>query len=129
MKRNMESWRIQFEQTLDGGDRNTQLAFDGERCVGLAAIYRTEDSDEGELLMMWVAPASRGTGAASGLIENLVSWAAHSGMTTVVLSVTKTNLRAIRFYEKSGFVPTGRDVEIDAARGLFGLEMSRLLEE
>lgn len=123
LKRDLASWEEQLASTTSGGFRNTQFAFEDGKCVGLAALYREATATSGDVIMMWVDPCARSSLAASSLIENLLKWAEESGLLTVQLSVTDTNTRAIRFYEKHGFILTGEEVDIDPARQLRGVRM------
>ncbi len=128
LERGFDSWQEQIDSTVRGADRNTQLAFSDDSCVGIASVYRQDDSSVGELLQMWVAPEFRGSEVASQLVSNLIDWACESGFKELVLSVTDSNERAIHFYEKVGFATSRKRVEIDSDRGLFGREMVRPLE-
>jgi RimJ/RimL family protein N-acetyltransferase len=76
--------------------------------VGLVAGYGTDDEPGvRHLVSMWVAPSSRGTGAATALAEAVVAWAADDGARVVSLWVADGNERARRFYERLGFAGTG----------------------
>jgi len=127
LQRDHGSWRDQLFLTTTGGDRNTQFAFSGEQCVGIAALYRETSLLEGELIMMWVDPEYRGTDAASLLVNDLLSWAKDSGLDTVYLEVTDSNARAIKFYTNLGFCDSGETVEIDSDRNLHGIRMIQRL--
>ncbi|GAA5509106.1 GNAT family N-acetyltransferase [Novipirellula caenicola] len=124
IKRDHASWRDQLLSTSHGIDRNTQLAFAAEKCVGLAALYRDQDTASGEIVQMWVAPDHRGSPAASMLLGQLRIWAAEVGIHHLNLSVTNTNGRAIKFYENQGFLSTGECVSTDRNRELQGILMT-----
>lgn len=80
---------------------------DGEP-VGLVAGYATSDGgDVRHLVAMWVEPASRGSRAATLLVEAVRAWAAADGGRVVSLWVADGNDRARRFYERLGFTGTG----------------------
>jgi ribosomal protein S18 acetylase RimI-like enzyme len=123
MQRDEASWAAQLNSTIAGSLRNTQFAFEGESCVGMAAVYREQGAPGGDLIMMWVATECRGTSAASLLVRALLKWARELGFDTVSLKVTGSNVRATKFYEREGFSSTDEEVEIDAERGLFGVRM------
>ncbi|MGJ8655936.1 MAG: GNAT family N-acetyltransferase [Akkermansiaceae bacterium] len=125
VERDFESWREQIESTVSGVGRNTQFAFDGDECIGIAALYREEGAEAGDVIMMWVSPEARGTGTAGLLVENLLSWASEVGMRDVLLNVALANKRAIRFYENCGFEDTGEVVDCDVSRGLKAIRMSK----
>ena len=54
---------------------------------------------------MYVEPAHRGKGINSLIIEELRLWAQSRGITELRLDVYHLNTRAIRAYEKAGFIP------------------------
>lgn len=56
---------------------------------------------------MWVAPEARRTGVGRLLVDAVVDWARAAGATSLRLDVADDNLRAVRFYERLGFEPTG----------------------
>lgn len=127
LMRDQSSWEEQLFSTTSGVHRNTQFAFEGDNCIGIAALYREPLAMSGDIIMMWVDPAHRGSRVASSLVENLICWARECGFDSITLSVTDTNGRAIRFYENRGFCATGETVDIDEKRGLRGIRMRRLL--
>jgi len=123
IQRTESSWLEQLATTTSGDLRNTQFAFDGDNCIGIAALYREADAPAGAIIMMWVAPEYRGTAAASTLVQSLLDWAKKAGHDSVSLSVTDTNDRAIQFYKNCGFELTGESVDVDAKRNLRGVCM------
>jgi RimJ/RimL family protein N-acetyltransferase len=56
---------------------------------------------------MSVQSAYRGKGVGAGLIEGARDWSRVFGVEKLVLNVVPQNARAIRFYEKMGFIPEG----------------------
>jgi ribosomal protein S18 acetylase RimI-like enzyme len=127
--RDRTSWEEQLFSTVSGDMRNTQFVFSGDECAGLAALYREADAPSGEMIMMWVAPRYRGSGAASTLVHALLRWADECGFRSVGLVVTDSNSRAIQFYENQGFIPTGDRVDVDENRSLRGIRMETKLRE
>ena len=104
LERSDASWREQADRTAQGLDRATFLALADDEPVGVAALYRDEERLEvGEILQVWVAPAHRGTRAASDLLDAIFEWAKGNDFRTVLATITKGNERALRFYEKYGF--------------------------
>jgi GNAT superfamily N-acetyltransferase len=69
--------------------------------------YSTEGS-EGHLRGMALLPAWRGTGVAAELLERAEIALRKSGCQRVTLDTTEPLTRAIRFYVRHGFSPTGR---------------------
>lgn len=114
LERSEESWRQQADASAKGSDRATFIVL-ADRPVGVAALYRNpEKPEEGEMIQVWVSPENRGTNAAAGLMQAIFAWAASNGFQTILAEVTPSNSRALRFYEKHGFVR--RDVEDDALK-------------
>lgn len=56
---------------------------------------------------MSVARGYRGKGVGAALIEGAKDWSSSFGVEKLVLNVVPQNARAIRFYEKMGFVAEG----------------------
>ncbi|MES2660487.1 MAG: GNAT family N-acetyltransferase [Verrucomicrobiota bacterium] len=107
--RTHESWVSQCEASAAGRDRATFIVL-ADQPVGLAALYRNgERPSEGELLQVWVSPAYRGGTVATELIDAVFHWAAANGFGMVRAEVTPDNVRALRFYEKCGFVRIEQD--------------------
>lgn len=102
--RSDESWAEQADGGAEGSDRATFVSL-GERPVGVVSLYRDEDEVEvGELLQMWVAPEVRGGTVAADLLVAVLGWAEGNGFAVVRAEVMGSNGRALRFYEKFGFV-------------------------
>ncbi|RYD19531.1 MAG: GNAT family N-acetyltransferase [Verrucomicrobiaceae bacterium] len=104
LERSEESWRQQADASATGGDRATFVVLT-DRPVGVAALYRNpEKSEEGEMIQVWVSPENRGSGIAADLMQAIFDWAAANGFLTIVAEVTPNNSKALRFYQKHGFV-------------------------
>ena len=82
----------------------TVVALSGSRGVGV--VSGAPADDHVELISMWVAPDHRGTGLAARLIDEVASWASARGQDTYLM-VRDDNARAIRAYERAGFVDLG----------------------
>ena len=89
---------------------------DGGRIVGTVA-YHLVDAEEGHLRGMAVLPASRGCGVAQRLLERAEAELRRLGRTRVTLNTTKPLKRAVAFYERNGFQPSGR------VRDFFGMPL------
>lgn len=74
--------------------------------VAMAGGFRDgEDRTVAHLVAVWVAPEWRGAGAAAPLVEAVCAWAAAlPGVSRISAYVSEGNDRALRFYEKAGFV-------------------------
>lgn len=69
-----------------------------------AAIH----DDRGHLRGMAVLPGHRGAGIAAQLLSAIEEWLRMQGCTRVSLNTTRPLLAAMKFYEKHGYVRTGR---------------------
>ena len=79
-----------------------------------------------ELYQLYVAAASRGTGAAAALIGDVEARLAERGVQTAWLACAIGNHRAARFYEKRGWRQAGTIAyPAETANGTFGLEVWR----
>lgn len=97
----------QWRQVLR--DCHHYLAERGGEVVGAAGFI--ERRAVVDLIGMWVAPAHRGrdgTGAGRLLAEAVVQGARDRGHDRLLLDVVADNSHAQRFYERLGFVQTGR---------------------
>jgi ribosomal protein S18 acetylase RimI-like enzyme len=92
----------------------TFVSEEAREAVGLAGGMIDEaDGDRAVLISMWVAPASRGRGVGSALVNAVVEWAATAGKQRVDLLVIEGNAAAIALYEKCAFTFTGEQVHRD----------------
>lgn len=82
------------------------VAVSANKVVG--TIGYTVNGTEGHLRGMAVFPQWRGRGAASALLRNVENELRARGCTVVTLDTTEPLERAIRFYEKNGFVASGK---------------------
>ena len=107
INRTEESWSSQADASATGRDRATFVILTDEP-IGLAALYRDETKpEEGELLQVWLSPVHRGGPLAAELMDTVFHWASSNGFETIRAEVTPANGRALRFYEKYGFIPQG----------------------
>lgn len=99
-----EQWRARME------DSTSWLALAGELPLGSVTLFHVPDQpqDQAHLMAMWVAGHARGSGVADALVAALVEGARSTGVQRVVLDVADGNERARGFYERCGFVLTGR---------------------
>ncbi|MBV9875416.1 MAG: GNAT family N-acetyltransferase [Verrucomicrobia bacterium] len=83
--------------------------FSKDRLVGVAGFYSFEDiksRHKGVLWGMYVTPEARGSRLATLLVEALLEHAGNE-VEQVQLTVTASNGRARRFYQRMGFVQYG----------------------
>jgi ribosomal protein S18 acetylase RimI-like enzyme len=80
----------------------------------------------GELYQLFVSAQARGTGAAAALIADAEARLAERGVETAWLACAVGNVRAARFYEKSGWRLAGTIVnQTETSSGPFPLEVWR----
>ncbi|MGB7876456.1 MAG: GNAT family N-acetyltransferase [Anaerolineales bacterium] len=104
LQRSEESWREQAENSAQGSDRATFIAFSDDAPVGIAALYRVENqTNVGAMLQVWVAPEHRGTGVARDLIDAIFEWAGENNFRMILSRIRDGNIRAQKFYTKYGF--------------------------
>lgn len=111
LSRDHDSWSVQADASASGRDRATFIVL-GNQPIGLAALYRDQCfPDEGELIQVWVSPANRGSRIATDLMDAIFDWASCHEFGSIRAEVTHHNLRALRFYEKYGFVRSDLNAE------------------
>jgi RimJ/RimL family protein N-acetyltransferase len=104
LQRSAEIWRDKAENTAQGTDGATFIAFSGDVPIGMAAIFRIKgQADIGELMQVWIAPEYRGTNTPWELMNSIFRWAAENNFRRIIAGVTKVNARAQKFYVKYGF--------------------------
>jgi ribosomal protein S18 acetylase RimI-like enzyme len=84
---------------------NLNAELDG-RPAGMVSATHPIDG-EVELISLWVAPFSRGSGVGDALVESITRWTLDQGGDRLALAVRHANLRAIAFYERQGFCDVG----------------------
>ncbi len=101
-----------FRAWLEEPDARLWLATEGGVPVGYAGLARpdlpqpTTDADT-ELKRIYLMAAFHGGGAASKLMQLALDEARAMGKTRVLLGVKADNVRAIAFYNKTGFTQIG----------------------
>ena len=78
--------------------------------------------NRGEIVALYILPAYYGTGLGQALLD--AACERLTGYGRIRLDVLEKNARAIRFYEKNGFVPDGRRTE-SPSLGAVVIGMSR----
>ena len=102
-----------WDQILDGGSEATTTLAEFNNLTDAFVSYgpcRDEDRpgvDAGEIWSLYAHPSSWGNGVGQTLCTYALDRLHSSGAMTASLWVFKGNDRAIRFYEKLGFVPDG----------------------
>jgi ribosomal protein S18 acetylase RimI-like enzyme len=95
-----EQWR---DRAANRGPGRFLLALVDGEAVGLVGSV-VSDSEELNLIAMWVRPEHRGSGAAARLVEAVKARAVAEGRAKLILDVSPDNARAAAFYRKQGFI-------------------------
>jgi len=104
LNRSSDSRSHQADNTAQGSDRATFIAFSGDSPIGIAALYRDKERmDIGEVFQVWVIPEYRSKGVAVDIMDAVFRWAGENGFRAIRATITKGNERASRFYRKYGF--------------------------
>ena len=122
-----EKW-IERARNWGGPKSRAFLANDnGDYCGIAAGTIDPSDATQAYLLSMWVMPSYRQRGVGRVLVNAVVGWAGTTAARKVVLDVTANNDGAIAFYERLGFVKTGKTKPYPHDPTLSELEMMRAL--
>ncbi|MFD6422755.1 GNAT family N-acetyltransferase [Streptomyces sp. NPDC060198] len=79
------------------------LALHDDTAAGCAILTAADGDGRSEIKRLWVGPAFRGGGVASGLIREALAAAGESGVRAVRLSVWSWRTGAIALYVRHGF--------------------------
>jgi len=102
------------------------LALENGAACGIAGSFlHPDDLTRAQLISMWTAPTHRQRGVGSMLIDEVTSWARLRGATVLDLFVVSSNDPAQHFYERLGFVRTGRSLPYPHDPVLIEYEMAR----
>jgi ribosomal protein S18 acetylase RimI-like enzyme len=108
-----------FREYLGDEGRRLLIAVDAAgRAVGYTMLIFGEPADADvrsavstrptvELSKVYLLPGQHGSGVASALMDATIDAARERGVASVWLGVNKLNVRANRFYERSGFAEVG----------------------
>jgi len=104
------------------------IAMDNNEPCGMIAGYLdANDPPRPNVAAMWVAPEYRRTGLGRLLMNEVVRWAQSVGTGKLRLVVISGNTAAIRFYERCGFILTGKTEPYTNDLLLFECEMTKTL--
>jgi ribosomal protein S18 acetylase RimI-like enzyme len=96
--------------------------------VGLVSLVQKQDSDTFYIGSMWVDPKFRNEQIGTLLLDKLIHTAKDKNAVEIRGGCMKTNLAALRFYERHGFVLTGNELPIEKDTNLKELEICLSLE-
>jgi ribosomal protein S18 acetylase RimI-like enzyme len=102
------------------------LAIDQDSACGIAGSFLDQnDPARAHLISMWTAPTHRQRGIGRLLVNHVLNWARSRNARILQLMVTSNNEPAIRFYQRLGFVRTGRTEPYPNDPAVIEYEMSR----
>jgi ribosomal protein S18 acetylase RimI-like enzyme len=88
-----------------------ELSSETHPVIGLARLAETDAPSDGvDLVSVWIDPQYRGRGLARALINAAIDHAKRCNHAFVSLTVTTTNVAAIRLYESMGFAITDENL-------------------
>ncbi len=99
-------WRAR----LSSPDATTVIgSIDGHDVGTMGAGPHGQGRGDGDVILygVWLAGTARGTGLAEAMLATITSWAREAGHRRILLDVGDRNRRAIAFYTRLGFAPTG----------------------
>lgn len=96
-----------FEEIVDKKDADYFLAEDIDNNKLIAGCVLFYIVDEGDIFNVAVNKDYQGNGIATKLIEFAISQGVEAGLKDFTLEVRKSNIAAIRVYEKCGFESEG----------------------
>lgn len=98
----------QQRREIEDPDGVTLLAYENDALIAFAQLRRTRSPyGEVEIARFYVDRTHHGRGIAQMLMDATIDAARALGGSTLWLGVWEHNLRAIRFYEKCGFIDVG----------------------
>jgi ribosomal protein S18 acetylase RimI-like enzyme len=128
IKRDICSWDEQADSGTQGSDRITMIAFNDSQPVGIGSVYRDSKNEfYGELIQFWIESAYRGREVAPELIRLLISWSVHQNYRKLIAWVNCGNLRAVKFYQKHGFIMTDQTKPLRMKSGKLSCLMELML--
>jgi ribosomal protein S18 acetylase RimI-like enzyme len=118
------AWRLPMWRRVLGEHPERALAARvADELVGFALFGACrEDAVLGELFALYVLPAHQGTGCGRALAQGALAGLAAAGHRDAVLWVAAGNARAIRFYERGGWVDDAVSAQVEVRPGVHLLE-------
>jgi ribosomal protein S18 acetylase RimI-like enzyme len=121
-------WLRRATDWNNGSTSMCRIAMNEGMPCGIVAGYMDDNAPSiPHVASMWVESAHRRTGLGTCLIDEVQRWAQGVGAGELLLTVTNINTAAIRFYERLGFVLTGKTEPYPNDPALFEYEMAKRL--
>jgi putative acetyltransferase len=83
---------------------NVVICYENDLAIGCGA-FKKHPNNTVELKRMFVDPNHRGKGAAKRILQELETWSAEFGTTTIILETSIKLIAAMDLYAKSGYEP------------------------
>jgi GNAT superfamily N-acetyltransferase len=121
-----EDYRRRIIQAATGRELAQFVADPGGRLVGHAGgTVLPEEPGVTVVFAVYITPARRGSGVLDDLVEAVAEWSRAVGRPELMLEVVVGNDRAVRAYQRLGFVDTGLRVPHPVIPALTELQMRR----
>lgn len=121
-----EFFRSALAKHVTGDEMAQYVAETDGRLVAQAGGHALGQPDGVCLLYaVYVSPPWRGTGLLKDLVDAVAAWSRSVGRPVLELEVVTSNYRAIRAYQRLGFVDTGRRARHPTVPVLSELTMTR----
>lgn len=121
-----EDYRRRIIQASTGRQLAQFVADPGGRLIGHAGgTVLPEEPGVTVVFAVYITPARRGSGVLADLVEAVAEWSRTVGRAELMLEVVVGNHRAVRAYERLGFVDTGLRVPHPVIPALTELQMRR----
>ena len=121
-----EDYRRRIIQASTGRQLAQFVADPGGRLIGHAGgTVLPEEPGVTVVFAVYITPARRGSGVLTDLVEAVAEWSRTVGRAELMLEVVVGNHRAVRAYERLGFVDTGLRVPHPVIPALTELQMRR----
>jgi ribosomal protein S18 acetylase RimI-like enzyme len=121
-----EQFRARLAERATSNEAAQFVAEADGRLVAQAGGYALGPGRDTSLLYaVYISPPWRGTGLLGRLVEAVAGWSRAAGRPVLELEVVTSNQRAIRAYQRLGFVDTGRRAKHPTVPVLTELIMAR----
>jgi len=101
----------EWQETIQGDDHQVFGLFDGERLIGLTAVFTSRDDPSGQTALLaysFIHPQYRGLGLSRLLYKARLDWVkSRPEFMRIVVSHRASNERSQRAILRHGFVPSG----------------------
>ena len=97
--------RKMFEADITNPNAYYVLCIDGENVIGYCGLYSV--LDEADITNIAVHPDYRKKGIATQILHKIFNYCNEKSITNLNLEVRKSNINAIKLYEKNGFEIVG----------------------